>query len=231
MKSWRLEPRSDILQTTEHNTFLGGKPKLPPHVPIPQCWLCGKELTFFFQVAFPEGHSWAGKSMAVFYCTDTWHDQYCIPEIPPFPDRKQIAAGSDFLLQYERNFRILVFDTAAAVPVDGYQEKIIFCPLDFTPSDQTSRAWDFVIGGRPIWIMGKGEKPDSVAGIKKPSLLLQLRESFRFPILPEAPKMADPFFPTKASPFPWYDLFTGNRVYFWGVKDQAREWVYLSVQK
>ena len=85
MKSWKLEPLSDRRQPEEEDTFLGGKPKLPPDVSLPSCRLCGKELAFFFQVAFPQGHKWEGKSMAVFYCVEEWHDRYCIPELPDGP--------------------------------------------------------------------------------------------------------------------------------------------------
>ena len=75
MKSWKLEITGNCVQTTEGDSFIGGKPKLPPNVDIPKCGLCGKELTFMLQVAFPQGHPWAGKSMAVFYCIEVWHDK------------------------------------------------------------------------------------------------------------------------------------------------------------
>ena len=71
MKSWRAALQNGAVQTGEENSFIGGKPKLPPGTEIPKCTLCGRELTFFFQIAFPENYPWAGKSMAVFDCTDT----------------------------------------------------------------------------------------------------------------------------------------------------------------
>jgi hypothetical protein len=124
----------------------------------------------------------------------------------------------------------LTFDTEAGAVVEGYQDRILFQPLDITPEDKTDRSWDFVLGGRPIWIMGKPEKPASIAGVKKPLLLTQVREDFRFLIRPDAPKAANPFAPSGRSPFPWYSLFTGNRGYFWGAADGGWEWIYVSVQ-
>lgn len=204
MKSWKLEPLSDRRQTEEEDTFIGGKPKLPPDVFLPSCRLCGKELAFFFQLAFPQGHKWEGKSMAVFYCVEEWHDQYCIPELPDGPSLNKVDVTADFLNQYQRNFRVLVFDTAKAVLVEGYQEKVAFRSMAITQEDKTDRGWDMVIGGRPVWIMGQAERPASVAGDKKPVLLLQVREDFKFPILPDAPREAAPFFP------PRYRLFSGT---------------------
>lgn len=229
MKSWKLEITGNCVQTTEWESFIGGKPKLPPNVDIPKCGLCGKELTFMLQVAFPQGHPWAGKSMAVFYCIEAWHDKYCIPELP-----QQIVNADipeEFLRDYERNFRVLVFDTPLGKIVDAYQEKVAFQALQAVPEKQTKKDWELVIGGRPVWIMGISERPNSIAGTKKPALLLQVKEDFHFPVLTTAPKQANPFTPDKKSPFPWYDLFVSNRIYFWGVQSNGTEWVYVSVQR
>ena len=115
--------------------------------------------------------------------------------------------------------------------MEGYQEKVAFRSMAITQEDKTDKGWDMVIGGRPVWIMGQAERPASVAGDKKPVLLLQVREDFKFPILPDAPREAAPFFPTKVSPFLWYSLFARDRIYFWGGQGQEGEKVYISVQK
>ena len=138
---------------------------------IPKCELCGNELTFMFQVAFPQGHVWAGKSLAVFYCVESWHDRYCIPELPQRIVDADIS--EEFLRNYERNIHVIVFDTPIGKMVDTYQEKIAFQILKTIPEKQTKQEWDFVMGGRPIWIMGISEKPNTIAGIEKPALLLQ----------------------------------------------------------
>ena len=103
--------------------------------------------------------------------------------------------------------------------------------MAITQEDKTDSGWDMVIEGRPVWIMGQAERPASVAGDKKPVLLLQVREDFKFPILPDAPREANPFSHTKVSPFLWYSLFARDRIYFWGGQGQEGEKVYISVQK
>lgn len=227
MRSWKLEAAGPCAQTKECDTFIGGKPKLPPEIDIPKCELCGKELTFLFQVAFPEGHAWAGKSMAVFYCVESWHDRYCIPELPQDMDN----ISEPFLRGYERNFRIIVFDTLRGQWNSTYQEKVAFQALRAVPEEETKQEWDLVIGGRPIWIMGVSEKPSTIAGLEDPVLLLQVREDFHFPILPAAPRQANPFAPGGVSLFPRYDLFAADRIYFWGVQSGGTEWIYTSVQR
>lgn len=225
MKSWRAE-----LQSGEEDSFIGGKPKLPIGMEIPRCTLCGGELTFFFQTAFPAGHPWAGRSMAVFACTDTWHGDFCIPERPKGAVRHNIDITADFLSQYQRNFRILLFDTEQGVVLETYQERIRYQPMVIAAEDRTDRSWDFVLGGKPVWIMGKPEKPASIAGVERPVLLMQVRETLRFPICSDAPRAADPFAPSGRSLFSWYDLFIGNRIYFWGTMNGGRAWIYVAVQ-
>ena len=65
--------------------------------------------------------------------------------------------------------------------------------------------------------MGISEKPNTIAGIEKPVLLLQVKEELRFSILPTAPKQANSFVPGGLSLFPWYGLWgdsKGRRVSF-----------------
>lgn len=228
MRSWKLEAIEDSIQTKEYDSFIGGKPKLPPDIEIPKCELCGKELAFLFQAAFPQGHAWAGKSMAVFYCVESCHGKYCIPELPQKIAEADIS--EEFLSNYERNFRIFVFDTSQGEMLDTYQEKVAFRAFRAIPEKQTRQEWDFVIGGRPVWVMGKSEKPRTIAGTEKTVLLLQVKEDYHFRILPDAPKAADPFAPDGLSVFPWYYIFAANRVYFWGAEKDNKKWVYIAVQ-
>lgn len=161
------------------------------------------------------------------YCVESWHDAYCIPELP----QQRADISEEFLRTYQRNFRVIVFDTPLGKTAGAYREKVAFQALRPVPETRTKREWDFVMGGRPIWIMGIPERPNSIAGIEKPALLLQVKEGFRFPVLPAAPKQANPFAPGGRSLFPWYDLFVSNRVYFWGVQQNGTERVYISVQR
>ena len=61
-------------------------------------------------------------------------------------------------------------------------------------------------------------------------LLFQIKEGFQFPKCENAPPQASGFYPDKRSPFPWYDLFARNRIYFWGTDARKDAKVYISVQ-
>lgn len=98
--------QSNQKQNESDLSFIGGQPCIPPSIEMPVCELCGAEQTFFFQVAFPEGHVWQGLSMAVFACTSCAHEEYLIPEMlqGALPNA-DIPEG--FLDSYQRNFKII----------------------------------------------------------------------------------------------------------------------------
>lgn len=223
------------LETTEqsiaHDSFVGGIPKLPVGTSIHTCSLCGHEMSFMFQVAFPEGHFWAGKTLALFFCLDCFGHEFCIPEMPQGESLYQVEIPEGFLDSYQRNFKVLVFDTKDGVLCSDYHERVAFRNLNFIPEEKNSRDAEFTIGGRPIWIMGQRETPGNYASNQKLKLLFQIREDFKFPKLEEAPPQADEFSKTKLSPYPWYDLFARNRIYFWGTNPKKDPKVYISVQK
>lgn len=56
-----------VAQQDLDDLFIGGIPKLPPELSIPTCTLCSQKMSFMFQVAFPKGHIWEGKTLALFY--------------------------------------------------------------------------------------------------------------------------------------------------------------------
>ena len=99
-----------------HSTsFIGGKPCLPPSVSLPVCKICGEPLTFFFQVAFPEGHMWAGKSLEFFFCSSYQKHEsglWMPPEIHPTEmNLFAIPDGELDVEVYQTLFRAIVFDT------------------------------------------------------------------------------------------------------------------------
>jgi hypothetical protein len=78
MSAYILEP-TESKQRSEDTTFIGGFPRLPADVELPHCELCRALQSFFFQVAFPSDHNWAGYSLAVFACTSCETERHCIP--------------------------------------------------------------------------------------------------------------------------------------------------------
>ncbi len=227
MLNWNLEVMEKTKQTAEDKTFIGGKPNIPPEIAIPQCSLCGEELTFMFQVEFPKGHDWYGKTMAMFFCTAMFHDEFCIPEFPDVPDLYGVDITSDFLNRYARNFKVIIFDSEKGRVREDYKEKVAFKRLDISSTNCLNDEADFVLGGDPIWIMGEDETPHSIDG-KELTLLLQVREDYLFETIESAPLQA-----TINNEFCQdhnYYLFAADRIYFWGVKDQSSPLVYISVQ-
>lgn len=220
----------NLEQNATHDSFIGGIPKLPLSTTNPVCSLCGHEMSFMFQIAFPDDHFWAGKTLALFFCLDCFGDEFCIPEMPQGDSLYHVEIPEGFLDSYQRNFKVLVFDTKDGVPCNDYCERVAFRKIDFIAEEKNSEEAEFTVGGRPIWLMGR-ETPGNYASNQKLKLLFQIREDFKFPKFEEAAPQADEFSKTKLSPYPWYDLFARNRIYFWGTNPKKDPKVYISVQK
>lgn len=227
MLNWNFDIGDGENQSLETNSFVGGKPKLPMDITIPRCSLCNNELTFLFQVDFPLGHDWYGKSMAVFFCTATFHNQYCIPMFPKVPDLFGANISSEFLQRYARNFRTIVFDSEKGVMREDYEEKVAFKILKMRSKNVVDRDVPFSLGGEPIWIMGVDETPSSIDG-KELTLLMQIKEDYLFEAIPSAPPQATIMNSHRRDGK--YELFAADRIYFWGVKDKSIPLIYISVQ-
>lgn len=217
------------LQAPSHDSFIGGIPKLRVGVCIPCCTLCGAAESFFFQVALPPGNPWGGLSLAVFACTSCADENELIPEMLSVP-----PLGADipegFLDAYQTNFRLLVFETTAAVPHVGYQERVKFKPIHL---EKTGRAAsrESKIGGKPSWMLGD-ESPATYNGKTPMFFLLQLWENLRFDLVPGAPKQMDfnlDGLPERSSE-DYYELFIGNRIFMFGTVDRSSPLVYAITQ-
>lgn len=223
-------------------SFIGGKPCIPPSVPLPVCKICGEPLTFFFQVAFPEGHMWAGKSLAFFFCSADYHkhkDKEQLPR-PVHADTKDnfdIPAGELNPESYQSMFRAIVFNTSEGVLREDYQERVAYQEIEWESRRAKDKKTPILLGGEPIWTgikkYGK-ERPASYGG-KPMGLILQVAENFNFDKLPDAPPemeedfMGDERFVVRVEPN--YTLFYEfNRVYLWGPEDPSDLVVYINVQ-
>lgn len=139
-----------ILETTEqnpaHDSFIGGIPKLPHDTTNPVCSLCGHEMSFMFQIAFPDDHFWAGKTLALFFCLDCFGHEFCIPEMPQGDSLYHVEIPEGFLNSYQRNFKVLVFDTKDGVPCNDYCERVAFRKIDFIAEEKNSEEAEFTVG-------------------------------------------------------------------------------------
>ena len=223
-------------------SFIGGKPCLPPSVPLPVCNICGEPLTFFFQAAFPEGHIWAGKSLAFFFCSATYHkhkDKEQLPHSVPASAKNDfdIPAGELAPDTYQTMFRAIVFDTAEGVVREDYQERVAYQEIEWEPRKSKDKKTPIILGGEPIWTgikkYGK-EQPASYSG-KPMGLILQIAENFNFEKQSDAPPemkkshMGNTRFKERTQPD--YTLFFEfNRIYLWGPVDPLDPVVYINVQ-
>ncbi|WP_223067215.1 hypothetical protein [Paenibacillus caui] len=228
--SWLLNKNpSGGDQVPEDLSFIGGIPRLPADVPLPSCALCGEPLTFFFQIAFPDGHAWGSRSIALFACTCCADERYLIPEM-----LEGELAGADipegFLTAYQRNFRILPFPTQDGTLRGEYKPKIRFERLLVSPAPSPDAPGN-KLGGSPNWLLDD-EAPATYASAVPMEFLMQLTDPPRFDLEDEAPPQIRIGLRGKPEPSPhrYYELFIGNRLYFFGTKAGAEPLVYILTQ-
>jgi hypothetical protein len=208
-------------------SFIGGKPSLPRDICIPDCQLCGSQLTFFFQIAIPTNHQWEGLSMAIFACTTCVNEEYLIPEMPD-GILSNIKLPKGYLHTYQRNFKILVFKTKEAV-TKKYTEKIKYKPISLQATKNLNISLD-KLGGNPNWLLDD-ESPSMYDEVPM-FFLLQMLENYQFEILPNAlPQMT---LGLNGDPIPseerYYELFLGNKLFFFGTEDRSNPLVYITTQ-
>lgn len=216
-------------QSEKDYSFIGGLPRIPEKTALPTCRLCGSELTFFFQVAFPNDHAWANLSMALFACTSCVHEEYFIPKMldGPLPG---INIPENFLTDYQKNFRVLVFKTEEGRLRHDYTEKVAFKRWQLVSSNRDS-ARETKIGGMPGWLL-EDEAPATYNQTTPMVFLMQIQEDFPFDKLPDAPPQIMLGLTQEPEPSddPYYELFLGNNVYFFGTKDSDDPLVYILTQ-
>lgn len=218
--SWTININNNAeYQTKERSSFVGGKPALPKDTQIPRCKLCDSQQTFLFQIAFPDGHAWEGKSLAVFFCTSCADENHLIPEMLE-TDLHGADIPEGFLDSYQRNFRFIVFETANGVLCLDYEDRVRYKPIGLQPTP-TSSVEKNKVGGSPVWLL-EDESPGSYAGSDGVCFLLQIAQDMKFDINDSAPPqmelglMGDP----EPASHRHYQFFNGNNVYLFGVKDK-----------
>ncbi|MED2970982.1 hypothetical protein P4361_01665 [Fictibacillus sp. B-59209] len=220
---------SEETQSQSDLSFLGGKPRVPKSIDIPKCELCGEEQSFFFQIAFPENHKWNEFSMAVFACTSCAHEGYFIPEMLE-DELSGINIPSDFLREYQKNFRIEVFKTTDGAIQTNYKEKVKFKRITLI-EEIDKEIFNNKIGGSPNWV-ADDETPGSYNKTEPMVFLMQLLEDFKFEKLPDAPSQVKLSFTKKQEPSnrDYYELFLGNNIYFFGTASLENPLVYVLTQ-
>lgn len=230
MNGYRLEAdRTITAQRVDSETFIGGHPKLPADDALPICSLCGALQSFFLQVAFPHGHYWDGLSMAVFACTSCVDENYLIPEM--LQARLYLAVIPDgFLDTYQRNFRLLVFETGSGVVRRDYSERVRFQALRVVEAEAPEEGHSIRLGGASEWIL-EDESPESYQGVPM-FFLLQIPPDFHFGLVPGAPRQIELSLAgtPEESPNDYYLLFNGNAIYLFGTRSGLEPKIYVITQ-
>ena len=202
-------------------SFLGGQPFLPGSAEIPACALCAARMCFLFQVALPLGHRWQGALIAMFQCISCCSENTLIPEMLSVP-LKGAEIPQGFLKRFQTNFRIVVSDITTAQLRTDYNPLIQQSSIDL-PS------WR--IGAEPHWLIGD-ETPGFYESFKDPAFLFQVPRGMTFPKRPGAPlqKTLDLAGYVVDADRPYYELFLGNVIYFFGFGEPAAERTYIVTQ-
>lgn len=227
---WTLEMIDSIdLQEDKYLSFIGGKPLLPKHMDIPKCKLCDAEQTFFFQVAFPNGHAWSGLTISTFLCTSCADTDHIIPKMLDGP-LNNTDIPQKFLDKYQENFGFLVFETNLGEMRLNYSEKVRYRAIYLRPVDDPSTDGN-KLGGVPNWIL-EDESPGSYMAKFNMCFLLQLEVGMQFDVLNHVLPQMEIGLRGNIEPSPnrYYQLFNGNKVFLFGVCDQNCPLVYAITQ-
>src|SRR5579871_1221897 len=220
------EENNDIQADNDH-CFAGGQPALPAEVSLPTCRICYADLSFFFQVGFPQGHVWEGLTLAVFACTDHDHGDQAIPKWirKPLTD---FDIPSTFFDDYERNYRFLVFPTSKAVRRYDYIERVKFQRWTLVSVPDVDEEESY-LGGEPHWMFDR-QRPSTFVSTIPVVFLMQLEADLDFPTYKNAPRQMLMLSPNDQdeipSPTPEYDLFLGSQLYFFGIDDGITHRIY-----
>jgi hypothetical protein len=231
MKGYKLLRSPNSAQYPEQLSFVGGQPILPVDTKMPKCKLCDAQQTFFFQIAFPTDHNWAGKVMAAFFCTKCADIDYVSPSATGPDDFKHLP--DNFLQEHSVNYKFLVFEASQPLRLKNtYIALLEYEQISFKKLAQP-RSRSTKVGGEPYWYL-EDDTPISYMGSGF-TFLMQLSEDWPlFKKLEDAPEQADVKLFISDSGFRndgLYQFFGGAPLYFFGTLDLPEPKVYLLNQK
>lgn len=208
-------------------SYIGGKPMLPADVSMPVHPESGSQMTFFFQVLFPEWHKWAGKLISIFCVTDDFVLDRILPEMVTY-NESGYNVDSDCIQFKQDFFKIIVSDVKQCTEKKEYKEVLRYQALEISKDETNSFGF---IGTKPIWLLDD-ESPFTLDGKGFFEFLFQINIDLYFPKIESAPKQKTESFEETSGIrdcyIDDYSLFAGNAVYFFGEKNS--ELVYMVSQ-
>jgi len=217
MSSYKLIPQSNTVQAESDRTFRGGVPNMPKHLQLPICTLCGAEMTFYFQIAFPDRHVWNGWIMCVFHCTSCYDVENFWPKAAY---GGMIHIPDDYVDKYQTNFRVLVYEISETSLMRTEARRVLkFERIVLEKLNPNNRYYGTTkVGGKPAW--SYENEPDLYKRMTYMGggfvFLMQIAADWKFTPLEEAPPQ--PWFqpPETYKESPYYYLFNGPPIYFLG---------------
>lgn len=174
MKEKQMKLKKAKQENLKSKSFDGGKPWLTKETEIPKCELCSQCMPFYFQLSLEE--DWLrGKTFSLFSSTNCHEDDYVIPKMLTV-ELKDAVITKDFLTNYQKKFRLFIFNTDKAVLQENYEEKIIYKEMIFVELTKPLKKYH-IIGGDPCLIL-EDESPKEYEG-KVIEFFMQLKR-FRF---------------------------------------------------
>ena len=223
-------------QVARQWSFVGGRPKLPRAMKLPACKNCGAFQTFFFQVAFPEGHVWEGQTLAVFECTACRDEENPVPQVNktlvPSMKRMELRRGEDVpdgaLDLYQTTCRFPVFPTVEGVMRVDYVERVRYRPIAFEPALEEKLTAKSKLGGKPGWVQGIDLTPGKYLG-EPLEFLFQWRHDFEFDRVTGSPPPYHPYMEMvpELADVGQYKLFLGTQLYFFGNQTGNQQHVFM----
>lgn len=230
--TYTIKRISRAKQTEDVTSFSGGSPLLPERFSWSMCGDCGQPLTFYFQISFPPGHPWHGRTMAVFFCVDRITKETAHP-YPLSHDRSDSSFSREEHVAYldnavvedpPRNYRLLVFgaDEPKALRRE-HPPRVKYQVIQLNSSERDPGLRTKVGGacvGTDGWVRDFGRRYRGHDLV----FLMQLGREYSFPRLADAPpQQMDPYDQSWVKTEPSYLLFTGYPLCFFGTPIDIEE--------
>jgi len=221
------------MQNFSERSYIGGVPMLPNGESVPVFSKTGREMTFFFQIKFPDDHKWRGHIVSVFMVTDYADADTYLPDLPS--PLRAASLNREFFSNYQTFFRIFIFEEGDASFCNSYTQVLAFHELHTSVPAQGASVAFARIHDRPEWILDD-EAPDNYEGdVKAVTFLFQTRIDYDFKKVPGAPRQqventiaGGTGFVDKFSDN--YNLFVANELYFFGINDGDDRHIYIVPQ-
>lgn len=228
-----LTHKNKVEKQNKNYSYVGGKPMLPSNISIPITKETNAPMTFFFQITFPKQHPWEGFTLSIFSTTDfvDSDEEFLIPTMLE-DELYQVIIPKNFLINYQKYFKVFIFKTDDASIVEDYKEIIQFNSIEFKEIKSKEDVLFGSIKNDPVWVLDD-ESPKSYNNTVPMQFLFQTKLDYTFKRKSKdtlRQTILDPI--TEKLGYSWeenYELFLANETYYFGTKGKEKM-VYIITQ-